>query len=72
MFNIMLMKTYVSLCTKLWPDYYYHKRFYEDCFNILPIMLPLFLMLSAAYYAKNYASIIGLSLAMEVATDKSA
>ena len=64
------MKTCASFCTKLWPDYY-HKSFYKDCFKIFPIMLPLFLMLLETYYAKNYASIIGLSLALEVATDKS-
>ena len=28
-------------------------------------------MLSETYYAKNYASIIGLGLALEMATDKS-
>ena len=34
--------------------------------KILPIMLALCLMLSSAYYTKNYAGIIGLQLGLTV------
>ena len=57
-------KNCAPFCTKLWLNYHnYYKGFYKDCFEILPIMIALCLMLSKTHYAQNYAGIISQDLA---------
>ena len=58
--NLCLILYQVVAC--LLASYNNHKNFHKGYFNIFPIMLALFSMLSETYYAQNYVGIIGLGL----------